>query len=213
MFIDTNGRELDEWPFAPGESPFRIKGLNYRGHLEWTEVHYPGGVEAMHGLLPPEHSEFFRQPFLAASKLDLHPLCVAGRQMAATLNRSYLDFVRMRCVWQAGQDVKGVHKWLLKLISAERVAQILPRMIQQNFTFGDARMSVVDKGHVSGVVDKIPAALLPWWAAVIETYVQEILRMGGAPQSHVSVRRQRATGSARGPESASVDVDVFVHAA
>ena len=179
MLLQSTGTELERWPFPPGESPFRAKGLNYRGHLDWTRDHFPGGLPGMLELLSPEQAEFFSQPFLASSYYDLYPLCVAGRAMAPVLRLRFLDFVRMRCQWQAEVDVKRVYKMLLRVVSAERVAQLMPKQIQQAFNFGEAQMHVVDRDHVSGTMAGMPQAILPWWGAVVETYVQHVLTLAG----------------------------------
>ena len=212
MLLQSTGSELDRWPYAPGESPFRTKGINYRGHLDWTREHFPGGVDGMLALLSEEHVAFFSQTFLASSFYDVHPLCVAGRVMAPAVRLRFLDFVRMRCQWQADVDVKKVYRMLLRVVSAERVAQLMPKQIQQAFNFGHAHMRVVDRGHVTGTMTGMPLAILPWWGAVVETYVQHVLTVAGVDGAHVSVRRGAPEESSAEVELTSVEFDVFFHA-
>ena len=54
---NSNGQELFRVPFAPGESPFKVKGIGYKGHLEYTERYVPGGVKAMVAELDDERFE------------------------------------------------------------------------------------------------------------------------------------------------------------
>ena len=213
MTIASDGSELDEWPFAPGESPFRVKGLNYRGHLEWTAAHFPGGVEGMHASLPAEMSAFFRGTFLASSFYDLYPLVFAGRAMARSLDEGFLEFVRRRCVWQADHDVHGVYRWMTRLLRAEKIARLMPSRIQQSFEFGDVRAEVIDHGHVRADVDGIPEAIAPWWGAVVETYVLEVLRFAGVESPHVSVRLGAEGPVEDGVKTRAAEIDVFVHRA
>ncbi len=213
MRLGLGGRELDAWAFAPGEAPYRVKGINYRGHLTWTEDHYPGGVEAMHARLPPEISEFFGQPFLSSAFYDLHPLCVAGREMAPALDLDYLGFVRQRCEWQAESDVKSVYRMLLRFLSAERIAKMVPQQIKLSFDFADVETEVIDKGHVRGNVSAIPDAILPWWSVVVDAYIARVLSLAGLPTSHVTVRRLGGGADRDGVRVSPAQLDIFFHSA
>src|SRR5690606_12713961 len=58
----TDGSELRSLRYPPGESPFHVKGIAYRGHLEYVEAHVPGGVDAMKAAFPdPAVAAFFDQ--------------------------------------------------------------------------------------------------------------------------------------------------------
>ncbi|MCA9533697.1 MAG: hypothetical protein KC593_08465 [Myxococcales bacterium] len=209
MLLQSTGVELDHWPWAPGESPYQLKGLNYRGHLDWTTAHFPGGREGMCQLLAPDMAAYLSQPFLASSYYDLYPLCVAGRAMAPVMNLRFLDFVRMRSRWQAEVDVKQIYRMLLRIVSSERVAQLMPKQIQQAFNFGEAKMQVVDKGHASGTMAGMPLAIFPWWGAVVETYVTHVLEMAGAQRPHVSIRRGPDGDRRSEVPVVTVEIDVF----
>src|SRR5262245_8543837 len=94
---DDGSSELRAFPFAPGASPFRIKGVAYRGHLEYAQAHVPGGVAGMLADLgDPRLRAFFEQRFLASTFYDVVPLAIAGIVCGARAGQSFLEFVRTR---------------------------------------------------------------------------------------------------------------------
>ena len=104
-------------PCRPGESPFKIKGGAYRGHLDYVAEQVPGGVEEMlRGFRDPALAEFFQQKFLASTFYDILPLVVAGYVCARQARKSFSEFVRVRSRYPAERDVSGIYRMLIKLI-------------------------------------------------------------------------------------------------
>src|SRR3954447_20372280 len=114
----THPEPLDQsrpLPFRPGEGPFRIKGVAYRGHLEYVAEHVPGGIaEMLAGFRDPALVQFFEQKFLPSSLYDIIPLVVAGYVCARQSRRTFYDFVRVRSRYQAQKDISGIYRLLIK---------------------------------------------------------------------------------------------------
>lgn len=176
MFADSP----ENLPFAPGLSPFRLKGTGYRGHMQYAEAKVPGGVKAMiAGLHDPRLKEFFQQPFLASSWYDILPLLPAGRVCAALMRKPYEIYLRDRTRTQAQADLNGIYSMLLKIISTESVALRLPRIMSQYFDFGKIHTQPEATGIVSCKSSAIPRILYPWYQPVLTEYVDAALQIAG----------------------------------
>lgn len=211
MSILSAGLELEGWPYAPGESPYKAKGTTMAGHVTWATDLFPGGIERADAVVAPEMAEYFRQPFLASAWYDLYPLCHVGPPMAADMGIPYLKLVRDRTRWQAERDIKGVYRILLRAVSAERLARIVPRQIQQSFNFGEVQCRVVHKGHVTGTMRGIPWALLPWLSVVVEEYTTVVIERSGGKSPHVTITRDGPMPLTAAQET-NATIDAFFHA-
>lgn len=176
------------WTTPPGEGPFRVKGLAYRGHLAYVDKFVPGGNAAILAALPehPALVPFFAQPFLAASRYDVVPLAMAGLGASRVTGLSFHQFVRTRSEWQARDDVSGVYRTMLNLASAEQVALRLPKLMAQYFDFGPVETERMDRGHVRATLRRVPLPLHAWLAAVVEGYLFEVFRVMGTRELRIA---------------------------
>ena len=196
-FVNDGSRELLSLPFDPGESPFRMKGTAFRGHLDYVAQHVPGGVDAMLGALEPKGRAFFEQPFLAASLYDVFPLAVAGIACGRLTSQGYLDFVRVRSEAQAARDVGGVYKVLLAFASPEAVATRLPRLVSQYEDFTEVETRKAEGNEVRGVSRGLPRAIFPWYATVCDAYARVVVTKAGAKTCELEAT-PKASGDAHG---------------
>jgi hypothetical protein len=179
-------QDAEGHPFAPGESPFRIKGTAYRGHMAYAERHVPGGTAAMiAGLHDPRLRAFFEQPFLAASWYDMLPLLPAGRVCAALIGKDYEAYLRARTTAQVTADLGGVYRILLRVVSTETVALRLPKLLGQYLEFGSTSAKAVRPELVEVESLGMPRVLVPWFQPVSETYAVAALRAAGAESPRV----------------------------
>jgi hypothetical protein len=87
---------IPDWPFAPGEGPFHVKGGSYRGHRAFMDEHVPGGFAGIVEQLDPALQKFYAQPFLANGWYDLAPLVAMAPICGAALGISPDEYVRVR---------------------------------------------------------------------------------------------------------------------
>jgi hypothetical protein len=181
-------------PFAPGTSPFHVKGIVYRGHVEFAEKFIPGGTAAVNATFQDRAlGFFFDQQFLAASWYDALPLVPLWRACAPLMKQTSVEFLRARTRHQAELDIHGVYRLLLKLASAEAVALRIPRAVGQYFDFGTTEAKVVSKGVVRIEHTGLPLLLAQWFGIVGETFLEVALEAAGARK--INVRRQPPTQS------------------
>ena len=192
MPADGGAKALLELPFAPGDSPFRVKGNAYKGHLKYVEDRIEGGFEThqaalrnLHPTLGPKLEEFFAQTFLASAWYDVFPLATAGVACGKHLGMPFLDFVHARTVAQAEGDIVGVHKFLLKFVSAKTVAARVPALVSQYFDFIKVAAEVPNKQLVMGTAGGVPKPLAGWYGTVIEGYLQKVLEISGVVHPRV----------------------------
>jgi hypothetical protein len=168
-------------PFRPGESPFKIKGVAYRGHLEYVSEFVDGGVDEMlRGFRDPALVEFFQQKFLPSTFYDIIPLIVAGYVCARQTRKSFSEFVRIRSRYQAERDVGGVYRVLIKLVSPMHVIERLSALQSQYLSFAEGGVEVLGDKHVLFTRPKLPHLLAHWTGNVLEAYVDVLLTRAGA---------------------------------
>jgi hypothetical protein len=197
-------------PFAPGESPFRVKGLAYRGHLAYAERFVPGGNAAILGALEADErlERFFAQGFLASSRYDVLPLALAGIGAGRVTGLSFHQFVRTRSSWQAKDDVHGVYRMMLNLASPELVATRFPALMQQYFDFGRTETEVIAKGHVRSITRQVPLPLVAWTSAVAQGYLEEVFRIIGARGTQISQSDASPAEATHGVPALDVTSDI-----
>lgn len=201
---------LSDLPWPPGQSPYGIKGVAYRGHVEYCERFVPGGHAAVLAALGrPDLDAFFAQAFLASTRYDVFPLALIGLGAARVTGVGFLDFVRERSRWQANEDVHGVYRWLLRLTSPEMIAARLPRLIAQYFDFGDAAIDVVEKGHLRTIRRGLPRPLAEWYAAVSMSYLEVLIGLAGGQGVHCTVGEITLEGRAHGIDVVSMEMEAW----
>jgi hypothetical protein len=196
-------------PFRPGEGPFRVKGVAYRGHLEYVSEHVPGGVEAMmRGFRDSALAEFFTQKFLPSTFYDIIPLVVAGYVCARQSRKTFSEFIRIRSRYQAEHDVGGIYRLLIKLISPMHVVERLSALQTQYFDFAAGAVELIGERHVLLQRPQLPAMLAGWTATVLETYVDVLLTRAGAKSVLARPRPLESDGLVRGVAAVKWQCDI-----
>lgn len=200
---------LAAWPFPLGESPFAIKGTAYRGHIEYVERHFPGGVAGMlECFSDPELRAFFAQPFLASTSYDLMPLVLAAAPCGEKMGMSAAEFAAVRARDQAPKDLGGVYRFLLAMVPTGTVARRLPQLLTQVFNFGATTMSTTEPGHIEASIENIPEALAPWMCVIISAYGDSALRTSGARDALFTMKPGPYTGTEKGVRLVRCPVDI-----
>ena len=196
-------------PFRPGEGPFRIKGVAYRGHLAYVSEHVPGGVEEMlRGFRDPALAAFFEQKFLPSTFYDIVPLVVAGYVCARQSRKTFSDFVRVRSRYQAEQDVGGIYRLLIKLVSPMHVIERLSALQSQYLDFAEGGAELVGERHALLHRPRLPAMLAGWTATVLESYVDVLLTRAGAKSVLARSRPLVPDGHVKGVAAVKWECDI-----
>jgi hypothetical protein len=190
MSARRSSTELNEQPpIAPGEAPFRIKGTGYLGHMQWVAQHFPGSTNGFLAELAPAMRRFFEQPFLAMSFFDLMPLVCAGHTCARVRKMGFFQFVAGRSKHQAEQDLKTVHRALLKLTSARMVGARIPMLMSQYFDFGTTSLVASDAYSVRFEHSGVPVIYAEWLHAVYDGFGCVLIQATGGVAPHLEVER------------------------
>jgi hypothetical protein len=178
MNVDVEALEI-----APGESPFRMKGSAFIGHLDYVKRFVAGGLEAhFAGFRDQRQAQFLQQQhFLPSSFYDILPLVAAGYVCARQARISFTQFIRMRSRFQAERDIEGVYRTLLKISSPQLAISRLPTLQAQYFDFpGHGEAEVVEPGKAVMGRRQLPVIIAKWFTVVYETYIEVILEASGA---------------------------------
>lgn len=208
---DGGAADLLRAPFEPGEAPFRVKGNAYRGHMQFVADEIPGGHAAQRAALMkldprrgPVWADFLEQRFLTSGWYDTYPLAVAGIACARIVGLPFLEFVFHRTCRQAKADISGIHKFLLKFISARAIAVRVPLVASQYFDFVHVTSDVPNPRLVRGELMGIPVDLAPWWATLAEAYVGTSIEIAGKLLPELRTEKFVRTGEAHGVELCTV---------
>jgi hypothetical protein len=205
MDSSSPGDHYETLPFPAGASPFRIKGTAYRGHLDYAEAQIPGGQAAIVAQVrDPALRDFLSQRFLASSWYDILPMLPLGAASARLAGMPLDDFLRFRTRLQAESDMRGVYKVLLHFVTVEALALRIPRIASTYYDFGSADARLLAPGHVESRRSGVPEFLLPWHNPVSETYMEQVISLGGGKSPSVKVTRVERDGTAHGVRLAAV---------
>ncbi len=190
-----------ESPFAPGESPFHVKGVVYAGTHKYFAGQVDGGLDALWAELDdPALRAFMQQKFLAGGWSDVLPVAPLIRAEARALRLSVPHYLRKRSEFQAKDDIGGVYRFLLKIISPESVANRLPRLLTQIFDFGNHEINAIDNAHIEVTLTGFPMMLWPWYSTAFEVYSQTLLTLAGGKNVTALVRDPAPIAADRGVE-------------
>jgi hypothetical protein len=205
--------DFEALPFVPGASPFRIKGVVYRAHVEYAREFIPGGERGViDAFRTAGLRAFYEQQFLASTWYDILPIIPVWTVCARLTGQTMTEFLKARTRHQALQDINGVYRLLLKIASAEMVALRMPRVTGQYFDFGTTTANVLRPGVVRIERQGIPALIVPWFTIVGETYLAVALELAGG-KSQIRRHPTVQTGEAHGVPLCTMGCDVFLDGA
>lgn len=167
-------------PYAPGTSPFHIKGEFYRQvaqALEHYEKKSGGTLLPMlqgHGL-----AEFAAQPFLASALYDVLPMPRIVMVLAEVLGRDVVELTnRMGKAAVEGQ-MKGVYGHILSRVTPQNFCQRFDQVIKHFYDFGPVTVAATEQG-ARLVRRGVPLCIAEWWSLVTVPFVVVPLTSNGA---------------------------------
>ena len=190
-------------------STFHAKGLMYRGALDFYEHFLPGGLDALRGELDAELREFFLdESFLASSWYDILPIIPISQAAARVKGIAHRELVRANAAWIADRDMRGVHRFILRVASAKLVVGRLPRLSMQYFDFGDTDGRMVDERRFETTRVGIPVVLADWMVWVIEGFTPVVLQAAGARVVLVEQLGREPDGRMAGMDTVRIELAI-----
>jgi hypothetical protein len=169
------------FPFAPGASPFRVKGSICRGCVDYIAEHVKGGMPAVLAALPSDaFRRCFEQPFLASALYDAFVLNAILTAAARVVGQNFDVFLNKAFDAQAERDQRGVYKLLLRAIAPEMLVKRLPSIGSQLFTFTSSEVRELAPGHWENAISGVPVLLRTVYCESSGAFVSRALRATGA---------------------------------
>jgi hypothetical protein len=178
----------DVLPLTPGQSQFRIKGVAYRGIVEFMKAQGGSFLEDVVGGLSPEMQAFCRQPFMAASWYDALPIRGFTGAVARRLGVSHVVYLRGGAAKQARLDARTAYKHLMTGIPPFEVVQRQVNIGLRYYSFLEGESVPTGPTQAEIRVRGMPHYLAPWFMPMQESYTTEALIVSGA--THALVRAE-----------------------
>lgn len=172
---------IEALPVAPGLSSFQVKGVAYRGLVEFLKGRDDGLWQGVLGGLDGALAEFCSQPFMAASWYDALPMRPLTFAVARQLGMPYRVYLRGGGARQAAGDARTVYRHLIT--SDLPPFEVLRKQIDvglryYSFLTGECISLEGTAGQLN--VQGMPRYLAPWFVEVQEAYTTESLKISGA---------------------------------
>jgi uncharacterized protein (TIGR02265 family) len=168
-------------PFAPGQSPFRVKGVTYRNFWDFVAERVPGGRAAvLEQLRDPALRAFAEQTFLPSSFYDTLPTVLMCQAAATVARLPSNEFVRELSRYSVERDTKGVYRFLLRLASPGMIMERTPAAARQYFNFVQASVEKVGPKSYRTRAHGIPEFLAQFYMTVTEAFLRHALTLAGA---------------------------------
>jgi len=188
--------------YAPGKSPFHVKGGIYLGTGKYFAAVVPGGMEALYAQIDdPLLLAFIQQKFLPSSWYDVLPVAPLIRAEARAVGIGVADYLKARTVFQAKEDIGGIYRFLLKLVSPESACLRLPGLLSQIFDFGSHQSKRMGPTHLEFTLAGYPRVLWEWYVNAFSVYGETAMKLSGA---------KTVSLSAHAPKESSLDREVEV---
>lgn len=175
--------------YAPGDSPFHVRGSTYIGIRDYVDKRIPGGMETVAKALPEgPHRAFVLQTFAAASWYDAMPIRPITEIIAKLEGRDWAESVRGRAEELARRDLNVFRRFLFKATTPEKVVDKLQRAALQYFDFGEAEILEAAAGSSRVAYHGVPQPLGSWFLPMLEGYATVLISTAGAKQLEIKGR-------------------------
>jgi hypothetical protein len=189
----------DSNPYAPGESPFKVKGFSYSNTLACLGREVPGGLPA---LLAQVHDarlrQFLEQPFLDGTWYDVLPFPTMLHAASRLSELSPLELARKAAADGAEKNVKGIHRLLLQLTSPDQLIERLPAVAKQYLNFVTSHVERRGPSFWVSTADGIPSAIVHVYMTTTEAFTTRALELAGAKDTRQTWHPPKVTGQDRG---------------
>jgi serine/threonine-protein kinase len=173
-------------PCPPGQSPFHIKGLPYRGFVHLVGKTVPGGLDAFAAALDdPRLATFVQQPFLASARYDVLPLLPLFMALARVIQTPFETLVRETATAQVRYDARTAYQRVLSGASPAAITEKIGRFGAQYYDFGTFTGTNPEPGVTVIVHAGVPAYLQPWYLPMHVQYTLEVARLCGGTDVRV----------------------------
>jgi hypothetical protein len=190
-------------PFAPGRSPFHIKGQFYIQQMRALRRLEEQGLGSLASVLPGDLKGFCGEPFLASSWYDSLPFPRLAMIEAELRRKDVRELTFEQAQSAARHGVKSVYKLLIPLVLPKTVAlrtlgARMVRAIAQFYDFGPAAVIPPSDSHILTIErNEVPLCMIEWFAINARGYAESALQIAGVSDI-VSEHQYMPTGESHG---------------
>ncbi len=190
-------------------APFRIKGVGYRGHMEYVAQHLKGGLPAMNAALADDQMRvFFAQPFLAGGWYDVMPLAHAGDVCARLAGVPLDTFLRTRVRHQVQLDLGSVYGFLARFATRGLIARGVSDLLVRYFDFLQVVSHQTLPDRVETHITGAPEPIVDWLGVLMVAYAEGVFEQVGMPGHTARYRRVGTTGRKHGMTLFDITVEI-----
>jgi hypothetical protein len=169
--------------YAPGQSPFNVRGSTYLGIREHADANIPGGMAALANALPEgPHRAFVGQVFSPDTWYDALPLRPLTEMLAKLEGRDWEDSVRARAEEAARRELGVLGRVRMLAATPDRSVERLQRLIADSFDFGQPEITEAVAGHARFVVHQVPQPLGSLFLVMLQGQANVLLSAAGGKQ-------------------------------
>jgi hypothetical protein len=170
-------------PFAPGTSPFLVKGSIYK-ELQDRLVDWDG---IMKSVGDPEVTDFGRQRFLASEWYDYLPVLFMARGLGTYLQCPADRAIAEQAMKNARRQLGGIYKFVLAFTSPEVGMRRMRSVYRQIYNFGRCEISVTANAATTTYYEW-PSMMAWLYQITTDAWVGTLLLISGA----TSIKREWA---------------------
>jgi hypothetical protein len=209
MLAEERGTAARAQPYAPGESPFHVRGAVYRAALEHAERNVTGGLRRVHDACPDRAlASFMAQGFDSNGWYDVLPMSPLSDVIASVMGVDTQRYLHERTREHAERDLVGFYRLLIRAVSARTVALFLPKLTSRYYDWGGIEARLRGPRRVETVRSGVPEPLVPWYATVACSFAATALEIAGAPGPRVTLKASKPDGVTQGVATYSQVFDI-----
>lgn len=173
--------------YAPGESPFHVRGSMYLAVREYAEAKIHGGMSAVHAAIPQgAHRDFAAQVFQPEVLYDALPLRPVTETIARLEGVDWEEAVRAHAQYRAQRQLGRLGR--MRVRNCDRALEQLEREGLESFDFGECEYVQTEQARARLLLREVPQPLGSWFLANARGYAQVLLSTAGGKQITVGGR-------------------------
>jgi hypothetical protein len=199
MLAEEVGIAAGALPYAPGESPFHVRGAVYVAALDHAERNVVGGVRRVReACTDPALRDFIERRFDSGGWYDVLPMSPLSEVIAQLMGVETSRYLYERTREHAERDLVGFYRLLIRAVSARTVALFLPKLTSRYHDWGGIEARLRGPRRVETVRSGVPGPLAAWYSTVACSFAETALEIAGASGPCVTLKSCRPDGATLG---------------
>jgi serine/threonine protein kinase len=205
----SDRRWFERLPRPAGKSPFRVKGLAYKGLVHYVSTKIDGGMAAVSASLrDPVLRDYLAQSFLASTFYDFFPLVAASAAVAALGNVPLEAFAQSQGRSQAKYDAEHAYRSFIQGRSITDFPSRFRLIATRYYDFGEWEANSFSPKTLTFVERGIPAWAIPWFSPMQSGYISTLVGLVARREASVTVYPTRRDASIEGMQTVVLEMDV-----